>query len=148
MTIPGGGHRDRRDTDGSNRPDQPLPERPAPRGLPRARRSRAPIRQHSRTPRSDLKARLLRGSTRPVEAAWAAIKTPGPLRASYQRVRARRGPQIAIVAVARKLAALSWQLLTKEEDYAFKRSSLVEKKLRTIELRAGAPRRQGTRQVA
>jgi transposase len=80
-----------------------------------------------------------------VEAAWAAIKTPGPLRAFYRRVRARRGPQIAIVAVARKLAALSWQLLTKQEDYAFKRQSLVDKKLRSVELRAGAPRRQATR---
>lgn len=80
-----------------------------------------------------------------VEAAWAAIKTPGPLRAFYQRVRARRGPQIAIVAVARKIAALSWQLLTKQEDYAFKRQSLVDKKLRSVELRAGAPRRQATR---
>jgi transposase len=80
-----------------------------------------------------------------VEAAWAAIKTPGPLRAFYQRIRARRGSQIAIVAVARKIAVLSWQLLTKQEDYAFKRQSLVEKKLRSVELRAGAPRRQGTR---
>jgi hypothetical protein len=41
---------------------------------------------------------------------------------------------------------MSWQLLTKREDYAFKRSSLVEKKLRAIELRAGAPRRRGSRQ--
>ena len=65
--------------------------------------------------------------------------TPGPLRAFYRRIRARRGAQIAIVAVARKLAVLSWQLLTKQEDYAFKRSTLVEKKLRAIELRAGAP---------
>jgi transposase len=80
-----------------------------------------------------------------VEAAWAAIKTPGPLRAFYQRIRARRGAQIAIVAVARKLAVLSWQLLTKQEDYAFKRSTLVAKKLRAIELRAGAPRRTSRR---
>jgi transposase len=80
-----------------------------------------------------------------VEAAWAAIKTPGPLRAFYQRIRARRGAQIAIVAVARKLAVLSWQLLTKQQDYAFKRSTLVEKKLRAIELRAGAPRRTSKR---
>lgn len=80
-----------------------------------------------------------------VEAAWAAIKTPGPLRAFHQRVRARRGAQIAIVAVARKLAVLSWQLLKKEEDYAFKRQSLVEQKLRKLELRAGAPRRKPTR---
>jgi transposase len=76
-----------------------------------------------------------------VEAAWAAIKTPGPLRAFYRRIKARRGPQIAVVAVARKLAVLSWQLLTKQEDYAFKRRSLVDQKLRKVELRAGAPKR-------
>src|SRR4051794_4804531 len=41
-----------------------------------------------------------------VEAAWATSKTPGPLRAFYQRVRARRGMQVAVVATARKLAVL------------------------------------------
>ena len=41
-----------------------------------------------------------------VEAAWVAVKTPGPLRAFYERVRARRGMQIAVVATARKLAVL------------------------------------------
>ena len=56
-----------------------------------------------------------------VQAAWAAIKTPGPLRAFYQRVKARRGAQIAIVAVARKLAMLCWQLLTRQQDYAYPR---------------------------
>src|SRR4051812_4857660 len=40
-----------------------------------------------------------------VQAACAAIKTPGPLHAFYCRVKARRGAQIAIVAVARKLAS-------------------------------------------
>jgi transposase len=78
-----------------------------------------------------------------VEAAWAAIKTPGPLHAFYERLRSRRGSQIAIVAVARKLCTLCWQLLTKQEDYAFKRTTLVERKLRTLELRAGAPHRRG-----
>ncbi len=73
-----------------------------------------------------------------VQAAWAAIKTPGPLRAFYQRVKARRGAQIAIVAVARKLAMLCWQLLTREQDYAYQRPTLVARKLRTLELRAGA----------
>ena len=74
-----------------------------------------------------------------VQAAWAAIKTPGPLRAFYQRIKARRGAQIAIVAVARKLAMLCWQLLTTEQDYAYQRPTLVARKLRTLELRAGAP---------
>jgi transposase len=79
-----------------------------------------------------------------VEAAWSAIKTPGPLRAFYQRTRARRGAQIAIVATARKLAALCWQLLTTNQDYAFKRQTIVDRKLRALELRAGAPSRQGS----
>jgi len=79
-----------------------------------------------------------------VEAAWSAIKTRGPLRAFYQRTRARRGEQIAIVATARKLAALCWQLLSTEQDYAFKRQSIVDRKLRQLELRTGATTRHGT----
>src|SRR3954454_14936442 len=65
-----------------------------------------------------------------VEAAWAASKTPGPLRAFYQRVRARRGMQIAVVATARKLTVLCWHLVVKEQDYAFARPSLTAQKLR------------------
>lgn len=78
-----------------------------------------------------------------VEAAWSAIKTPGPLRAFYQRVRARRGAQIAIDATTRKLTCLAWQLLTTNQDYAFKRQTIIDRKLRALELLAGAPTRQG-----
>jgi transposase len=78
-----------------------------------------------------------------VEAAWAASKTPGPLRAFYQRVRARRGMQVAVVATARKLAVLCWHLITKGEDYAFARPSLTAQKLRRLELRAGLPAKRG-----
>ena len=63
-----------------------------------------------------------------VEAAWSASKAPGPLRAFYQRVRARRGMQIAVVATARKLAVLCWHLIIKGEDYAFAQPSLVAHK--------------------
>jgi Transposase IS116/IS110/IS902 family len=62
-----------------------------------------------------------------VEAAWAAAKTPGPLRAFYERVRARRGMQVAVVATARKLATLCWHLVVGEQDYAFQRPSLTDK---------------------
>ena len=47
---------------------------------------------------------------------------------------------MAIVAVARKLARLFWCLLTREEDYAYTQPSLTRKKLRRLELRAGAPK--------
>jgi len=78
-----------------------------------------------------------------VEAAWAASKTPGPLRAFYERIRARRGMQIAVVATARKLAVLCWTMIERGEDYAFARPSLTGKKLRALELRAGMPSQRG-----
>ena len=78
-----------------------------------------------------------------VEAAWSASKAPGPLRAFYQRVRARRGMQVAVVATARKLAVLCWHLIIKGEDYAFARPSLIAHKRRRLELRAGMPPRRG-----
>jgi transposase len=83
-----------------------------------------------------------------VEAAWVAVKTPGPLRAFFERVRARRGMQIAVVATARKLAVLCWHMITRGEDYAFARPSLTAKKLRALELKAGKPSRRGQKGTA
>jgi transposase len=77
-----------------------------------------------------------------VEAAWTAARSPGPLHAFAARVAARRGRQVAAVAVARKLCVLCWCLLTRGEDYAFARPSMVRRKLRRLELAAGAPRRK------
>jgi transposase len=75
-----------------------------------------------------------------VEASWSVVRQPGPLRAFYQRIRARRGHQVAVVAAARKLACLFWCMLTRGEDYAFAQPSLTKKKLRRLELQAGAER--------
>ena len=83
-----------------------------------------------------------------VEAAWAAAKAPGPLRAFFIRIRARRGHQIAAVAVARKLATLCWHMLTKDEDYHWVRPSLVVHKRRAMELAAGQPQRKGNKRGA
>jgi len=77
-----------------------------------------------------------------VEAAWTASRSPGPLHAFAARIAARRGRQVAAVAVARKLCVLCWCLLTRGEDYAFARPSMVRRKLRRLELAAGAPRRK------
>jgi transposase len=73
-----------------------------------------------------------------VEAAWSVVKQPGPLRAFYERVRARRGHGKAIVATARKLAILFWCMLSRGQDYAHQRPALTKKKLRELELTAGA----------
>jgi transposase len=73
-------------------------------------------------------------STRPGRLRTA----PGRCERS-ERVGARRGRSVATVAVARKLAVLAWHLLTRGEDHAFARPSIVARKRRRLELAAGAP---------
>jgi transposase len=75
-----------------------------------------------------------------VEAAWSVVLQPGPLHAFYERTRNRRGHGKAIVATARKLAVLFWCMLTRDEDYAHQQPSLTNKKLRRLEITAGAPK--------
>lgn len=83
-----------------------------------------------------------------VEAAWAAARAPGPLRAFFLRVRARRGQHVAAVATARKLAVVIWHLLTKDESYVWGRPSLHAKKLRDVELKAGGKPARGQKGAA
>lgn len=78
-----------------------------------------------------------------VEAAWVAGRAPGPLRAFFLRVRARRGPAIAAVATARKLAVLIWHVLTKQADYHWARPALQAAKRRALQLLAGQPIQKG-----
>jgi transposase len=78
-----------------------------------------------------------------VEAAHAASHTPGPLHAFFERVKARRGWQVATVATARKLLVICWHMIDDQRDYAYARPSLVAKKTRALELRAGAPAHRG-----
>ena len=80
-----------------------------------------------------------------VEAAWHAARAPGPLRAFHVRVAARRGANIATVAVARKLAVIAWHMLSRGEDYAFARPSLTREKIRRLELMTGAKHQKGKR---
>ena len=83
-----------------------------------------------------------------VEAAWAAARAPGPLRAFFLRLRARRGQHVAAVAAARKLSVLIWHLLSKDESYVWARPALHAKKLRDLELKAGHKAERGQRGAA
>ena len=75
-----------------------------------------------------------------VEAAWTAVLQPGPLHGFYERTKQRRGHGKAVVATARKLAVLFWCMLTRSQDYAHQQPSLTRKKLRRLEITAGAPK--------
>jgi transposase len=108
---------------------------------PRVRQSGLGAAHHgriSKAGRSHARAML-------VEAAWAAAKAPGPLHAFFVRIRAKRGHQVAAVAVARKLTVLCWHLLTKKADYRWARPALVANKRRAMELQAGQPRKKGNK---
>jgi transposase len=103
----------------------------------------APIRRAGRPLGIDLKAGVGGGALALVEAAWSVVHQPGPLRAFYLRVRARRGHGKAIIATARKPAILFWCTLTREQDNAHQQPSLTAQKLRRLEVAAGAPTRVG-----
>jgi hypothetical protein len=108
---------------------------------PRVRQSGLGAAHHgriSKAGRSHARAML-------VEAAWAAAKTPGPLHAFFVRIRAKRGHQVAAVALARKLTVLCWHLLSKQTDYRWARPALVASKRRAMELQAGQPRTKGNK---
>ncbi len=107
--------------------------------LPRIGSEGPPVRRAGRPPGPDLKRGSASARWALVEAAWTVVNQPGPLRAFYQRVKARRGHGNAIVAAARKLAVL----LSRQEDYAHQQSLLTAQKLRRLELTAGAPVRKG-----
>lgn len=108
---------------------------------PRVRQSGLGAAHHgriSKAGRSHARAML-------VEAAWAAAKAPGPLHAFFVRIRAKRGHQVAAVALARKLTVLCWHLLTKETGYRWARPALVANKRRAMELQAGQPQKKGNK---
>jgi transposase len=111
---------------------------------PRVRQSGSGPARHGRISKAGAsEARHMLG-----EVAWKATLTPGPLRAFFDRLRARRGPQIAATATARKLVVLFWHLLTSEQDYAFARPAMTRNKIRRLELLAGAPAQKGRKGIA
>ena len=83
-----------------------------------------------------------------VQAAWIAVRRAGPLRAFYRRVSARRGKQVAIVGVARKLAVLCWRMLMSGEACRWMREVSVEEKEARLRIKATGRRlRRGERRV-
>ena len=59
-----------------------------------------------------------------VQDAWIAIKYSRRMRKFYLKLKRKKGPKVAIVAVARKMLKIMWFMLTREEEY------LAEKPIR------------------
>jgi transposase len=100
---------------------------------PRVRQSgNGPYRMGSISKAGDAHARHMLA-----EAAWAAIRVPGPMRAFYKRLRAKKAANVALIAVARKLAIVSFHMLVNGEAYRYEMPALTERKLRQLEDKTG-----------
>ena len=100
------------------------------------------VYQSAQAARQDLKARLARARWALVEAARSVAQQPGPMHAFYERLRARPATTSPRRRRA-KLAMLFYCMLTREQDYAHQQPSLTAKKMRLLEVRAGAPSLKG-----
>ena len=77
-----------------------------------------------------------------IEAATAAVRVPGPLKAFYLRLKVQKGHNKAIVATARKPAVISWHILTDGEPYHWAPPVQTREKIRKLEILAGAPKQR------
>lgn len=67
-----------------------------------------------------------------IEASQVLARSSSPIAATYHRVRHKRGHNLAVTALARKLIVLVWHLLTKREPYRYGASAGTRAKLRSV----------------
>ena len=67
-----------------------------------------------------------------VEAAQILARSPSPLATTYWRVRRKRGHNVAVTALARKLVVVAWHLLQKREPYRYAPAARTRQKLRAL----------------
>jgi transposase len=88
-----------------------------------------------------------------VEAAQHLDKNPGPLGCFFRRLLRKKNRNVAVVAVARKLAAIGWQLVMTDQPYRYAMPYSTEAKLARLRVKATGQRRRsgapkGTKCVA
>ena len=86
-----------------------------------------------------------RGHTRwmLVQAAHCVRTHPGPLGHFFRRLKQRKSYNVAVVAVAHKLALLAWHLLKTNEPYRYALPKATEAKLAKLRVAATGERRRG-----
>lgn len=68
-----------------------------------------------------------------IEAAHTIARSSSPLAATYLRIRRRKGHQIAVTALARKLVIVVWHLLTTQQPYRYAAPTRTRDKLRRLQ---------------
>lgn len=88
-----------------------------------------------------------------IEAAQHLDKHPGPLGCFFRRLAKKKNRNVAVVAAARKLVTIAWQMLTTGEPYRYAIPRSTETKLARLRVKATGQRRtsgpsKGTKCVA
>ncbi len=77
-----------------------------------------------------------------IEAAQHLDKHPGPLGHFFRRLLRKKNRNVAVVAAARKLATIGWQMLTRGEPYRYAIPRSTEAKLSRLRVKATGVRRK------
>jgi transposase len=78
-----------------------------------------------------------------VQAAHHVAKHPGPLGHFFRKLSKKKNYNVAVVATARKLVAIAWHMLTKNEPYRYAMPHTTALKLAKLRVRATGKRRPG-----
>lgn len=78
-----------------------------------------------------------------VQAAQSVREHPGPLGHFFRRLKRKKNHNVAVVAVAHKLAVLAWHVLKSGQPYRYAIPTTTEDKLRKLRIAATGERRRG-----
>lgn len=70
-----------------------------------------------------------------VEAAQHLVRHPGPLGVFFRRIARKKNRNVAVVATARKLVAIAWQMLKHNEPYRYAQPQTVQAKFDRLRVR-------------
>jgi len=79
-----------------------------------------------------------------IQCAQQLSRAPGPLHDFYLRLKKRKGHNVAVVAVARKLVTIAWHILTKRNPYRYSLPRAAETKFARLRVLAtGSKKKTG-----
>ena len=78
-----------------------------------------------------------------VQAAQHLSTHPGPLGVFFRRLAHKKNRNVAVVATARKLVVIAWQMLQNQEPYRYAQPRTTQAKFSRLRLRARGARRPG-----
>ncbi len=78
-----------------------------------------------------------------VQAAQHIDRHPGPLGVFFRRIARKKNRNVAVVATARKLVAIAWQMLKHNQPYRYAQPQTVQAKFDRLRIRVTGQRRRG-----